>query len=286
MGTESEPPRPKITHKMLGPSSILLSALVTFSHAANLVEVLTQHGATKLVDLAVKAGLADTLTGDGPLTVFAPTNEAIEALPASLVASLMEDTEMLKQVLLFHVVAGEITSSMADNNIQLPSVAGSPLLVNLYLKSKNYDGFITINGKRVVKADQNASNGLIHYIDGVMLPPKGDLLATVLADERFSTKDAFAKIPADALSALLADKEALSKVLLRHGVGGSVLFSKGIMWGETETAGGEKVATQVFRRGVIKVVSVKEDGTRTAARVVDADIAASNGVIHAIDTVL
>jgi len=296
---------------MLG-SSLLISALFTLSHAANLVEVLTKHGATKLVDLAVKAGLADTLTGDGPLTVFAPTNEAIEALPADLVSSLMEDTEMLKQVLLFHVVAGEITSSMADNNIQLPSVAGQPLLVNLYLKSKYYDGFITINGKRVVKADQKASNGLIHYIDGVMLPPKGDLLATVLGDERFSTmvaavkaadlvdviggakamtifaptNDAFAKIPADALSALLEDKEALTKVLMRHGVGGSVMFSKGIMWAETETAGGETIATQVFRRGVIKVVSVTEDGTRTAARVVDADIAASNGVIHAIDTVL
>merc|ERR1711997_596881 len=119
--------------------------------------------------------------------VFAPTNEAIEALPASLVSSLMEDTEMLKQVLLFHVVAGEITSSMADNNIQLPLVAGPPLLVNLYLKSKYYDGFITINGKRVVKADQKASNGCIHYLDGVMLPPKGDLVATLAADERFST---------------------------------------------------------------------------------------------------
>merc|ERR1712137_162791 len=280
-------------YNMLG-SSLLISALFTLSHAANLVEVLTKHGATKLVDLAVKAGLADTLTGDGPLTVFAPTNEAIEALPADLVSSLMKDTDMLKQVLLFHVVAGQ------------------PLLVNLYLKSKYYDGFITINGKRVVKADQKASNGLIHYIDGVMLPPKGDLLATVLGDERFSTmvaavkaadlvdviggakamtifaptNDAFAKIPADALSALLEDKEALTKVLMRHGVGGSVTFSKGIMWAETETAGGETIATQVFRRGVIKVVSVTEDGTRTAARVVDADIAASNGVIHAIDTVL
>ena len=83
--------------------------------------------------------IVDALPGDGPLTVFAPTNEAIEALPADLVSSLMEDTEMLKQVLLFHVVAGEITSSMADNNIQLPSVAGQPLLVNLYLKSKYYD---------------------------------------------------------------------------------------------------------------------------------------------------
>jgi len=293
-------------------SSLLLLALVTFSHAANLVEVLTKHGATKLVDLAVKAGLADTLTGDGPLTVFAPTNEAIEALPASLVASLMEDTEMLKQVLLFHVVAGEITSSMADNNIQLPSVAGPPLLVNLYLKSKYYDGFITINGKRVVKADQKASNGLIHYLDGVMLPPKGDLVDTLVADERFSTlvtavteaglvdtvkgakamtifaptNDAFAKVPSDVLSGLLADKEALTKVLLRHVVSGANVFSKGVMWGETETAGGENVATQVFRRGVIKVVSVTEDGTRTAARVVDPDIAATNGVVHAIDTVI
>ena len=61
------------------------------------------------------------------------------------------------------------------------------------------------------------------------------------------------QIPADALSALLEDKEALTKVLLRHGVGGSVMFSKGIMWAETETAGGETIATQVFRRGVIKV---------------------------------
>ena len=89
------------------------------------------------------------IAGDGPLTVFAPTNEAIEALPADLVSSLMEDTEMLKQVLLFHVVAGEITSSMADNNIKLPSVAGPPLLVNLYLKSKYYD----VSGNRFFFVD-------------------------------------------------------------------------------------------------------------------------------------
>ena len=54
-----------------------------------------------------------------------------------------------------------------------------------------FQGFITINGKRVVKADQKASNGLIHYIDGVMLPPKGDLLATVLADERLDQLRSF-----------------------------------------------------------------------------------------------
>ena len=99
-------------------------------------------------------------TGDGPLTVFAPTNEAIEALPASLVSSLMEDTEMLKQVLLYHVVAGEITSSMADNNIQLPSVAGAPLLVNLYLKSKYYDVSTFLPSRRVHSILMISSAGL------------------------------------------------------------------------------------------------------------------------------
>ena len=65
---------------------------------ANIVEVLQANGATQLVDLAVKAGLGETLTGDGPFTVFAPTNEAFGELPAELVQSLVADTEMLKKV--------------------------------------------------------------------------------------------------------------------------------------------------------------------------------------------
>merc|ERR1719322_1091273 len=166
--------------------SVIILTLYT-AQAANIVEVLQKHGATKLIDLAVKAGLADTLTGDGPLTVFAPTNDAISALPPSLVQALMDDTDLLKQVLLYHVVAGSITSNMAENNIKLDSVEGKPLLVNLYLKSKYYDGFITINGKRVISADNMADNGVVHFIDGVMLVPKGDLVDTLVADERFST---------------------------------------------------------------------------------------------------
>merc|ERR1712092_7793 len=98
------------------------------------------------------------------------------------------------------------------------------------------------------------------------------------------TNDAFAKVPKDALGALLADKEALTAVLLRHAVPGS-LFSKGITWMEHKTAGGEMVATQVFKMGVVKVVSYSND-KRAGARVVEADIISSNGVIHAIDTVI
>merc|ERR1739838_216439 len=160
------------------------------------------------------------------------------------------------------------------------------------------------------KADIKADNGTIHSISDVLYPiPENDLVDTLIADERFSTlmtaataaglvdtlrttdltifaptNDAFAKVPKDALGALLADKEALTAVLLRHALPGS-LFSKGITWMEHETAGGEMVATQVFKMGVVKVVSYSND-KRTGARVEEADIIASNGVIHAIDTVI
>merc|ERR1719308_87447 len=101
------------------------------------------------------------------------------------------------------------------------------------------------------------------------------------------TNDAFAKIPKEALDALLADTEALKRVLLRHVLPGA-LFAKGITWSEHATAGGndeDMVATQVFKGGVTKVVT-NVDGTRKGARVVEADIIATNGVIHAIDTVI
>ena len=106
------------------------------------------------------------------------------------------------------------------------------------------------------------------------------------------------QVPSDVLSGLLADKEALTKVLLTHVVSGANVFSKGVMWAETETAGGggecchsgvqegrdqgESDIRHHVPSAVCQVVSVTEDGTRTAARVVDPDIAATNGVVHAI----
>merc|ERR1711868_109880 len=248
-----------VYHRMLH-AACILSLLISSCLTANIVEVLQKHKATTLVDLAVKAGLADTLIGDGPFTVFTPSNDAFSALPSDLVDTLMQDTELLKKVLLYHVVSGSITSNMAENNIKLDSVEGKPLLVNLYLKSKYYDGFITINGKRVISADNMADNGVVHFIDGVMLVPKGDLVDTLVADERFSTlvtavqaaglvdtikqadsltifaptNDAFAKVPKDALNSLLADKDALSAVILRHALPGTA-FAKGVMWATPTT---------------------------------------------------
>ena len=74
------------------------------------------------------------MLGDGPFTVFAPTNAAFSQLPSSLVQTLMDDTELLKKVLLYHVVSGTVTSNKAANNIKLNSVEGSPLIVNIYSK--------------------------------------------------------------------------------------------------------------------------------------------------------
>merc|ERR1711878_93422 len=307
MGSRSQA-HSKHKHKMIFPS--LLLALVTAAQAGNIAEELTKAGATTLVDLVVKAGLADTLATPGPFTVFAPDNDAFAKVPAPILEALGSDPELLKKVLLYHVVSGEVPSSAAKNNVKLTSVQGAPILVNLYLKSNYYDGFITINGKKVAKADMKADNGVIHMMSDVLYPiPENDLVDTLIADERFSTlvtaataagivdvlrttdltifaptNDAFAKIPSDALQGLLADKEALTAVLLRHALPGS-LFSKGITWQEHKTAGGDLVATQVFRMGVVKVVSYT-DKKRTGARVEEADIIASNGVIHAIDTVI
>jgi len=294
---------------MIFPS--LLLALVTAAQAGNIAEELTKAGATTLVDLVVKAGLAETLSTSGPFTVFAPDNDAFARLGDSVLATLGSDVELLKKVLLYHVVSGNIYSSAATNNAKLDSVQGAPILVNLYLKSDYYDGFITINGKKVMKADMKADNGVIHCVSDVLFPiPEKDLVDTLVADERFSTlvaavtaaglvdtvreagsltifaptNDAFSKVPSDLLDALLADPEALKAVLLRHVLPGS-LFSKGITWQEHKTAGGESVATQVFKMGVVKVVSYSNN-KRTGARVEEADIIASNGVIHAIDTVI
>merc|ERR1711879_840748 len=193
-----------------------------------------------LIDFAVKDGLADTLTGDGPFTIFAPTNAAFAALPKEIVDAVSTDTELLKSVLLYHVVPGNILSSQASNDLKLDTAEGTSLQVNVYKKPHHYGNTITVNGKRVIKADIKASNGVIHMIDGVMLIPKGDLVDTLVGDDRFSTlvaavtaaglvdtvknadaftifaptNDAFAKIPEATLNGLLADKEALTKVLL------------------------------------------------------------------------
>ena len=83
-------------------------SLFKLTLAQNIAELASSAGLTTLVDLVVKAGLADTLSNDGPFTVFAPTNEAFARLPQEVLDAVNSDTELLRKVLLYHVVAGEV----------------------------------------------------------------------------------------------------------------------------------------------------------------------------------
>merc|ERR1711884_925970 len=125
--------------------------------AGNLVEELAANGASTLIDFA--------------------------ALSQEIVDAVSADTELLKSVLLYHVVPGNILSSAASNDLSLDTAQGTSLRVNVYSKPHHYGNTITVNGKSVVKADIKASNGVIHFIDGVMLIPKGDLVDTLVADD-------------------------------------------------------------------------------------------------------
>merc|ERR1711872_935890 len=293
-----------IAHNM---ELLLLATCLTLTLGVDIPTKLTSAGATTLVDLVTLAGLGETLSGEGPFTVFAPTNDAFAKLPASLVDTLKGDTELLKQVLLNHVVAGNVKSGDITNDIVVKAVGGQDIRANIYLKSNYYDGFVTVNGARVTHPDLIADNGVIHFVSDVLYPftPEKSIAEVASSDPRFSTlvdvltkadlasvlsapgpftvfaptNDAFARVPAAALDSLLADKEALTKVLLRHVVPGTV-FSKGIKWGTYDTAGNDIIATQVYRGGKVKVLS-SSDGVKKSANVIVADVKASNGVIHA-----
>lgn len=126
-----------------------------------------------LLAAAKAAGLVETLQGEGPLTVFAPTDEAFAKLPEGTVASLLkpENKDKLVAVLTYHVVAGKVTSDKALQAGQATTVQGGSVLIE-----KKGDG-VFINNARLVKADVHASNGVIHVIDTVLLPP-ADATAT------------------------------------------------------------------------------------------------------------
>ena len=118
-----------------------------------------------LVSLLKKADLVQTLEGKGPFTVFAPTNEAFAAIPKDQLDALASDPAMLKSVLLYHVVSGDVTSDKIQPGM-VPTVEGQS--VNVTVK----DGKVFVNDAEVVKADIKASNGVIHAINHVIMPPK------------------------------------------------------------------------------------------------------------------
>ena len=126
-----------------------------------------------LVAAVGAAGLAETLSGEGPFTVFAPTNDAFAALPAGLVDKLLlpENKDVLTQILTYHVVSGAVMAADVAAG-EVPSVEGSAIVVTVD------GGTVKLNDSAtVVATDVMASNGVIHVIDAVILPPGLDVSA-------------------------------------------------------------------------------------------------------------
>lgn len=133
----------------------------------DIVETAVASGKFKTLVTAVQAaGLVDTLKGNGPFTVFAPTDEAFAKLPKGTVEALLKDKKGLAAVLTYHVVSGKV---MADDVVKLNSartVQGQSITI------VTKDGRVTLNGVNVIMTDIVCKNGVIHVIDAVLLPPE------------------------------------------------------------------------------------------------------------------
>jgi uncharacterized surface protein with fasciclin (FAS1) repeats len=131
----------------------------------NIVETAIAAGQfNTLVTAVQEAGLVETLSGDGPFTVFAPTDEAFAKIPEADLNALLADKEALTAVLTYHVVAGEVMASDVVNLSEAETMQGSSVDISV-------DGdTVMIDGAQVVKTDIKTSNGVIHVIDTVIMP--------------------------------------------------------------------------------------------------------------------
>ena len=153
---------------LLAPAALAMSVLVgcaTTPAPTTIAETAARTPElSTLSKLIQDAGLTDTLKGAGPFTVFAPTNEAFKAVPAKTLQELAANPERLKAVLTFHVVPGKVMA--ADVKIgNVKSVQGASLLMG------RAGTFVTVDDALVTRADVPATNGIVHIIDKVMLPP-------------------------------------------------------------------------------------------------------------------
>lgn len=281
--------------------------LVTAQHddqksAPTIVQIATDAGQFTTLVAAVKAaGLAETLSGKGPFTVFAPTDEAFAKLGKGVIADLLkpENKQKLTSILTYHVLGNQTLAAKVVAQKELPTLQGQSLAVVVDGKK------VTVGGANVVKTDILGSNGVIHVVDSVLLPPAvpnlveaarkagkfGTLLQAAVAaglaetlakDGPFTvfapTDEAFSKLGAETITTLLLpeNKAKLASILKNHVVAGRVLAEQAVKLTEAKTIGGG-------------VLTLKFDGKHLMvgdARVIATDIGASNGVIHVIDAVL
>jgi uncharacterized surface protein with fasciclin (FAS1) repeats len=307
-------------------TSVVASAVVAGSASPNIVELAESVPALSTLVAAVVAGdLADTLSSPGPFTVFAPTNDAFAALPSGVVDSLMkpENKAQLVDILTYHVVPAQVLSKdlapfqavkTVEGNLLHIQKWGGKVQVGPSLKSTDL--------KKVTAADNLASNGVAHIIDGVLLPPAaptppapkaknivelaqsvpslstlvtavvaGDLAGTLSSPGPFTvfapTNDAFGKLPKGTVDTLLNPlyKATLVDILTYHVLPSQVLSTDLKSFQRVKTVEGKNLNVYRSTRAKSVLLCGHCDG-KTFQRVTAADNKASNGVVHIIDGVL
>jgi transforming growth factor-beta-induced protein len=279
--------------------------------AQTIVDVAVANGSfTTLVAAVQAAGLADTLSGEGPFTVFAPTDEAFAKLPAGTLEQLLANPEELKNILLYHVVPGKVMAAdVLTMNGQSADTALEGKQIGITIDG---DKVMLNDSANVVATDVAASNGIIHVIDSVILPPadaamaETDIVDTAVADGRFTTlvaalqaaglvdtlkgegpftvfaptDEAFAKLPAGTIEALLKDIPQLTNILLYHVIPGNVMAA--------DVLGLDGKSADTALEGA--QIAIKVDGDKVIlndnVQIIITDIQTANGVIHVIDAVL
>ena len=150
---------------MLAASIVVLSGCATQPSPVSVADTIAATpDLSTLSSLVVKTGLTDTLKGTGPFTVFAPTNAAFAKVPTKTMDDLAKDPEKLKAVLTYHVIAGKVMAAEVKNG-NAKTVNGANLAL-----SKAGD-FVTVEDGMVQKADIAATNGVVHVVDSVLIPP-------------------------------------------------------------------------------------------------------------------
>lgn len=274
-------------------------------------QVVAATNLTSLESAVVKANLATTLDGPGPYTVFAPTDDAFTASGITAATINTLTPAQLQTILLYHTLPAEVFAANvpAGPNVKVTTASGDSVFV-----TRNGAG-VFVNGINVTQADIDASNGVIHLISRVLLPPAGNIVEVAQANSSFSllvaavlrastgttnvaqiltsggpftvfapTNDAFIAAGYPDVAAInAADPNTLASILTHHVVAGRV-FSSDLTNGATvPTANtGKSVTIGVTGSGA----TVKGATNTTASNIIGTNVMARNGVVHVIDRVL
>lgn len=287
--------------------------LISAALIAALAAPLAQAGKPNIVETAREAGQFETLlaaldaadldgalSGKGPFTVFAPTDDAFDKIPKHTLQSLLkpENREQLTAILTYHVVAGEFDAAAVTRIDKAETLNGQAVDFRVS------DGDVRVDDARVVSADIRSANGVIHVIDRVLMPSDKDIVATASSNGSFKTllaaaeaaglvetlrgdgpltvfaptDRAFERLPRGTVEALLRpeNRDALAQVLTYHVVPGRVRGADAVAARTADSVEGGELAFGIAD-GRLRV---------NDARVTANDIETSNGIVHVIDRVL